>query len=48
MPVIGGDQQRVVVLDPIEEASELVINFLMYREHRLGRRAIRPISQRIT
>jgi len=48
MPMIRGDEQGVVVLEAIEEASKLVIDFLMHREHRLGGSAIGPVSQRIT
>src|SRR5262245_31805158 len=48
MSVIGGDQQSVVVIESIDEVSELAIDFLMYCQHRLGRRTVRPVSQCIT
>ena len=48
MPVIRGDKQRIVILKALEEASELAIDFLMHREHRLGGGAVWPVSQRIT
>jgi len=48
VPVIGGDEECIIGLQPFEEASKLTIDLLMHGDHRLGSGAAGPVGKRIT
>src|SRR5262249_25013737 len=44
VPVVGGDEQGIIGLQPFQEASELAIDLLMHGNHSLGSGAVWPVD----